>query len=145
VRCRGSTQHGRDEDYDTDAVNGCEAAADALEDGAPLENRLEATIVPRGDVDTFTLRVSDGAQLLCDGRITVTLTAPEGVSLRLEILDDDGKVLGEATSGDGVAASVSLREPDCIFDDTTTLTARVQPIGSDRTGAPYLLQRRGSY
>jgi hypothetical protein len=133
------------EDYDTDAANGCEAGADGLEDGSPLEDRLEATIVPRADVDTFRLAVSDGRQLLCDGRLTVTLTAPAGVSLRLEILDEDDDVLAETTSADGVASSVSLREPDCLFDDSTTLTARVQPIGSDRTGAPYVLQRRGSY
>ena len=53
--------------------------------------------------------------------------------------------LGEATSADGVAGSVSISEPECLFDDSGTLTARVSPIGSDRSAAPYLLERRGSF
>jgi len=134
---------GRD-DYDDDPANGCEAAADDLPDGAELVDALEATIVPRADVDTFTLDVGDGAQLLCDGRLTVALTAPEGVTLRLEVLDD-GDVLGQATSADGVPAEVVLREPQCLADDSTTLTARVSPIGTDRSAQPYRIERRGSF
>ncbi|MGH9275591.1 MAG: hypothetical protein ACRDZU_13170, partial [Acidimicrobiales bacterium] len=133
------------EDYDGQADNGCEAAPDGLADNVPFDDdSLEATIVPRDDVDTFAMDVDDGRQLLCDGRFTVTLTAPPGVSLRLEVLDRD-EVLGQATSADGVAASVTLNEPECLFDDSGTLTARVSPIGSDRTAAPYLLERRGSF
>jgi hypothetical protein len=132
------------EDYDGDAANGCEAVPDGLADGTPFEDRIEGTIVPRDDVDTFSMEVGDGRQLLCDGRFTVTLTAPAGVALRLEVLDGD-EVLGQATSADGVAASVGLDEPECLFDDSGTLTARVSPIGSDRTGAPYRLERRGSF
>jgi hypothetical protein len=132
------------EDYDSTAGNGCEAAPDGLVDGAPLDDVIEGTIVPRDDVDTFAMEVDDGRQLLCDGRFTVTLTAPAGISLRLEVLDGD-TVLGQATSADGVAASVSLEEPECLFDDSGTLIARVSPIGSDRTAAPYRLERRGSF
>jgi hypothetical protein len=133
------------EDYDADPRNGCEAEPDGLADGTPFdEDAIEGTIVPRDDVDTFAMKVGDGRQLLCDGRFTVTLTAPAGVSLRLEVLDGD-RVLGQATSADGVAASVGLDEPECLFDDAGTLIARVSPIGSDRTGAPYLLERRGSF
>jgi hypothetical protein len=132
------------EDYDGAADNGCEAAPDGLADGAPLEDSIEATTVPRDDVDTFSMEVDDGRQLLCDGRLTVTLTAPAGVSLRLEVLEGD-TVLGQTTSADGVAASVTLEEPECLFDDSSTLIARVSPIGSDRSAAPYLLERRGSF
>jgi hypothetical protein len=132
------------EDYDGGAGNGCEATPDGLADGASFEDAIEATIVPRDDVDTFAMEVSDGRQLFCDGRFTVTLTAPAGVSLRLEVLDGD-TVVGQATSADGVAASVSLDEPECLFDDSGTLIARVSPIGSDRTAEPYLLERRGSF
>lgn len=132
------------EDYDTQAENGCEAAPDGLADDAPFDETIEATIVPRDDIDTFAMEVGDGRQLLCDGRLTVTLTAPAGVSLRLEVVDGD-EVLGQATSADGVPASVTLREPECLFDDSGTLTARVSPIGSDRTAAPYRLERRGSF
>lgn len=132
------------EDYDEQAENGCEGAPDGLADDAAFEESIEGTIVPRDDVDTFAMAVGDGRQLLCDGRFTVTLTAPPGVSLRLEVLDGDD-VLGQAISADGVAASVSIREPECLFDDSGTLTARVSPIGSDRSAAPYQLERRGSF
>jgi hypothetical protein len=132
------------DDYDADAANGCEAAADGLADGSPLRDSLEATLVPRDDVDTFSMEVGDGSQLLCDGRFTVTLTAPPGVSMRLEVLDGD-EVLGQTASADGVPATVGLDEPRCLNDDSTTLTARVSPIGSDRSAAPYRLERRGSF
>ena len=132
------------DDYDGDPDNGCEAAPDGLADGTPLTDRVEGTIVPRDDVDTFTVEVRDERQLLCDGELRITLTAPAGVTLRLEVLED-GEVLGQATSADGVAASVTLREPECFFDDTTTLQARVSPVGSDRSAEPYVLERRGSF
>jgi hypothetical protein len=133
------------EDYDGDAGNGCEAAPDGLADDAPFDaDSIEATTVPRDDVDTFTMEVGDGRQLLCDGRFTVGLTAPKGVSLRLEVLDGES-VLGEATSADGVRATVTINEPECLFDDSGTLTARVSPIGSDRSAEPYLLERHGSF
>jgi hypothetical protein len=105
---------------------------------------VQATIVPRDDVDTFTMPVGDGYQLLCDGRFTVTLTAPAGMTVRLEVLDGE-EVLGQTTSADGVPASVRLGDPGCLSSDATTLTARVSPIGSDRTGAPYTLERSGSF
>src|SRR3546814_9768833 len=105
---------------DADAGNGCEAAPVTFTDGDALVDRIEASIVPTDDVDTFTLDVADGRQLLCDGRLVVTLTAPAGVSLRLELIEGE-EVLGQATSADGVPAAVSLREPECLFDDRTTL------------------------
>ncbi|MDP1821010.1 MAG: protein kinase [Acidimicrobiales bacterium] len=132
------------EDYDRAAANGCEAAPDGRADGDELTEPIEATIVPRDDVDRFAVPVSDNAQLLCDGRLHLTLTAPTEVSLRLEVLDGD-EVLAETTSSDGVPSSVTLREPGCFSDDTTTLTARVAPIGSNRSADAYLLERRGSY
>lgn len=132
------------EDYDEDPANGCEAEPDGIVDGTPLRDRIEGTIVPRDDVDVFTVQVADKRQLLCDGRLHLTLTAPPGVTLRLQVLED-GELLGEATSADGVPATVTLREPECFFDDSTTLQARVEPIGSDRTAEPYVLERRGSF
>jgi hypothetical protein len=132
------------DDYDEDAVNGCEAEPDGLADASPLEGSVEATIVPRDDVDTFAMQVKDNRQLLCDGRLQVTLTAPSGMSLRLEVLEGD-EVLRQATSADGVPATVTIDEPGCFSDDSTTLVARVSPIGSDRRAEPYRLERRGSY
>jgi hypothetical protein len=135
------------EDYDEDAGNGCEAAADGLEDGMlfPADSDpIEGTIVPRDDVDTFAMAVGDGAQLLCDGRFTVQITAPEGMTLRLEVLDGD-EVLGVTISAGGVAGTVTIREQECLFSEARTLTARVSPSGSDRTGGAYRLERSGSF
>lgn len=131
-------------DYDERVANGCEAADDGLPAGAPLEDVVEGTIVPRDDVDEFTMEVADRRQLLCDGQLRVTLTAPAGTSLRLDVLAGD-EVLGQATSADGVAATVTVREPECFGDDATTLTARVSPVGSDRSADPYVLERAGSF
>lgn len=131
-------------DYDRDPLTGCEAQADPLPDGAALTDRLRTNIVPGDDVDTFSVAIEDDAQLLCDGKLTLTLTAPAETSLHLEILDG-AKVLRETTSSDGIPASLSLHEPSCFTDDTTTLRARVAPIGSYRSAEPYLLERRGSF
>ncbi len=134
-------------DYDDDADNGCEAVADGLSDEQPFPegaDPIEATIVPQDDVDTFAMAVGDGSQLLCDGRFTVRITAPEGMALLLEILDD-GEVIGEATSAEGVTGTVTLRERECLFSEARTLVARVSPSGSDRSGEPYVLERSGSF
>jgi hypothetical protein len=131
------------DDYDADASNGCEAVPDDL-DGTELIDRLEATIVPRDDTDSFTMHVSDGAQLLCDGKLHVTLTAPAGASLRLDLLRD-GKVLETATSADGTPQTATVQERSCVIDDSATLEARVTPIGSDRSAQPYTLERDGSF
>jgi hypothetical protein len=135
------------EDYDEDAANGCEAAEDGLVDDAEFPEGTPAmtgTLVPRDDVDTFAMEVGDGYQLLCDGRFTVTITAPVGMTVRLEVLDGDA-VVDQTTSADGVPASVSLGDPDCLFSDARVLTARVSPIGTDRTGDEYTLERVGSF
>ena len=135
------------EDYDTDRANGCEAASDGLADDTAFvegADPIEGTIVPRDDVDTFDVAVGDGAQLLCDGRFTVAITAPAGMTVRLEVLDGDA-VLGQTTSADGVRAAVTLRETQCFVSEARTLTARVSPIGSDRTGGRYTLERSGSF
>ena len=130
-------------DYDGDAANGCEAIPDDL-DGTEL-GTVEPTIVPADDTDAFTVEVDDDFQLRCNGRITLELTAPEGMTLRLEVLDEDGELLGELTSAGGVAQRLRLREPDCGGDDGGTLTAVVSPIGSDRSSEPYTLERSGHW
>jgi hypothetical protein len=136
------------EDYDTDAGNGCEAADDGLVDGTAFPegaDPIEGTIVPRDDVDTFAMAVGDGSQLLCDGRFTVRITAPTGMTVLLEVLDDDDELLGETTSAQGVQGTVTLREEECLISDARTLTARVSPVGNDRTGGTYRLERSGSF
>ena len=135
------------EDYDEDAANGCEATPDDLPDDVAFPEGSEprrGTIVPRDDVDTFAMDVGDGAQILCDGRFKVTVTAPAGMTVRLEIVDGDD-VLAQTTSADGVPASVTLRETECFSSEARTLTARVSPIGNDRTGDEYTIERSGSF
>jgi hypothetical protein len=131
-------------DYDADAANGCEAVADTL-DGAALDEVLTPTIVPADDVDEFAVDVGDGFQLLCDGEVRLTITAPTGMALRLSILDTDGTTVAEQTSVDGDPGEVRLRDPSCFSDDARVLTARVTAVGSDRTGAPYRIERSGSF
>jgi hypothetical protein len=131
-------------DYDGDEDNGCEALPDQL-DGTRLDDRVRPTIVPAGDVDEFEVVVDDGPQVLCDGEVRFTLTAPDGITLHLEVLAADGRSLGEVTSAAGVAAPLVVGEPDCGGDDGQTLTARVEAVGSDRTAAPYLLERSGNW
>jgi hypothetical protein len=132
-------------DYDDDPANGCEAAPDPLPDGAPLDGVIEATIVPTDDTDLFTFHVDDGFQVFCDGQVTLTLTAPAGLSLRLDVLDEDNDILGSATSGDGLPADVVLHDPDCFRSDAQDLTARVSPVGSDRSATSYTLERHGNF
>ena len=110
-------------------------------EGAPA---IHATIVPRDDVDTFAMDVGDGYQLLCDGTFSVVITAPREMTVRLEVLDGD-EVVEQVTSADGIPARIRLGDPDCLFSDARTLTARVSPIGSDRTAGEYVLERSGSF
>jgi hypothetical protein len=134
-------------DYDEEAGNGCEAADDGLPDDAAFPEGaepMEGTIVPRDDVDTFSMDVGDGSQILCDGRFVVRITAPEGMTVRLEVLDGD-EVLEQTTSADGVPSSVEVREQDCLFSDARTLIARVSPIGTDRSAGTYRIERSGSF
>lgn len=131
-------------DYDGDPGNGCEAVPDDL-DGRELLDELRPNLVPAEDVDEFPVPVDDTFQLLCDGRLTLRVTAPAGATVRLEVLDADGSVRGEVTSADGVPGEVTLAEPNCFRDDSTTLLARITSVGSDRTAEPYLLEREGGW
>jgi hypothetical protein len=130
-------------DYDGDPANGCEALPDEL-DGTPL-GAVDPTIVPAADTDEFPVEVADNFHLTCDGHITFDLTAPPGMALRLEIRSDGGDLLGETTSADGVASRLRVDEPQCAGDDSTTLTAVVRPVGSDRSAEPYRLERAGNW
>jgi hypothetical protein len=160
VQC--TSDHG---DYDGDPVNGCEAAPvvvdpDALDRGQVVS----ANLVPGTDIDRYGFHVIDNWHLSCDGEVTVTLTAPKGASMHLEVLEGpatgaSGGVgteaaglssLGGATSTDGKAASVVLPEPNCLDgiigpDDATDLVARVSWADDRRTDANYRLTVTGSY
>jgi hypothetical protein len=131
-------------DYDEDPTNGCEAEADELVDGSELDGSLLANLVPADDVDTYTLVVSDRFQFDCGGAVHVTLTAPPGVSQRLTVLDGD-EVLGTTISGDGEPATVTIGDPNCLFDDGGELTVRVETVGDDRSAEDYTLEARGAF
>lgn len=131
-------------DYDGDEATGCEAEADGLPDDSKLDGAVSANLVPTDDVDTYLLDVGDGIQILCDGKLNVTLTAPAGVSQRLTVLDGD-EVLGTKASSDGDPATVTIGDPDCIFNDATTLRVRVESIGTDRSAEDYTLEATGSF
>ncbi|MGN6694378.1 MAG: serine/threonine-protein kinase [Aquihabitans sp.] len=131
-------------DYDGDPANGCEAAADGLADDSKLDGVVSANLVPTDDVDTYLLDVGDSFQFLCDGTLHVTLTAPPGVIQRVTVLDGD-RVLGTKSSSDGDPATVDIGDPDCIFDDATTLRVRVESVGSDRSPEHYEPEATGSF
>jgi len=132
-------------DYDDNPINGCEAAPDGLPDGFELVERLEANLVPAGDVDTFVTVVKDRGQLLCDGTFKLTLTSAPATAVKLVVRDAGGSVLGEITSADGVTDELSIIEPSCGGNDSKTLTLEVTGIGSDRSALNYVITRRGSF
>jgi len=137
--CTGSSA-----DYDRDRANGCEAVPDRVE-GQELVDRLAATIVPADDVDRFPLEVDDAGDLLCNGRLRITLVAPPGTSLRLALLDDEEQLVAETTSADGVPGELSVEDPECFRDDGGLYVAEVSAIGSDRSAESYVLTRRGGF
>ena len=52
---------------------------------------------------------------------------------------DQGTTIGRE------GCDITLGDPDCLFSDARTLIARVSPIGSDRNGRTYVLERVGSF
>lgn len=134
------------EDYDGDRTNGCEAEEDGLDEPAVLtedDEEIEATIVPGDDVDRFVLPADDGFSLTCDGEITVSLTAPEGMALRMVVIRSDGNTAADviAAGGETVEAGVGER---CGSTDGD-LAVEISPVGSDRSGEPYTLRRSGGF
>jgi hypothetical protein len=130
-------------DYDGDAANGCEAAPDTI-DGTTLIRTVSANLVPADDLDRFPFHVDDEPSWLCDGELRITLTAPAGSVMRVDVLEGTD-VVGTATSTGGRAAAVSLREPSCWYDDETDLVARVSGVGTVSTATDFRLERSGSY
>ena len=130
-------------DYDGDALNGCEATPDTV-DGTKLTKTLTADLVPTDDIDRYPFHVTDSFQLFCDGSASVTLTAPAGVAMRVDVVEGDTPI-GTAVSRDSAPATVDLPDPSCLGDDTTDLQARVSWVGDARSATPYRLERAGSY
>ena len=135
------------DDLDGLADNGCEAAPDTvggsrLTVGAPLV----ANLVPRGEVDHYTVVVKDNFQLFCNGTAHVALTAPARAVDKVAVTDAAGRSLGSAVGTNGRPAAVELPDPDCFHDDTTTLNITVSSVvGSAPSAADYRLLVTGSY
>jgi hypothetical protein len=131
-------------DLDKDVTNGCEAAPDTADGTAFVNGRsLHANLVPGTDVDRYPMRVDDRFQLLCDGELRVTLTAPANVAQRVRILDPEGDEVAKAVSGDGVPATAKVGDPNCLFDDGGTYVAEVSVV-SGNSATDYELTRAGS-
>lgn len=135
---------GDHEDYDGVAANGCEAAPDDV-DGSVLRDRIEATIVPTDDTDRYPFRVEDEGDLLCNNTLRLRITAPEGTTLRLVLVDGRDQVLGEAVSADGVPGEIAVSDPRCFQSDSGDYAAIVTPTGTDRSAEVYVLERSGSF
>ena len=84
--------------------------------------------------------------IFCDNRLEVTLVAPDGATMRLDVLDTGGKVLGSAVSADGSKGTVTLTASagDCYLGGQTRMVAQVSWQGARRTAADYVLTRTGS-
>jgi hypothetical protein len=90
------------------------------------------------------MRVDHSFNLFCDNELRVTLQAPAGATMRVEVLDE-GEVLGQAVSADGEPSTVALGQPDCFGNVNLDLTARVSWVGERRTGDTYVLTREGRW
>ncbi len=132
-------------DLDRDPSNGCEAAPHPAADPVFRDGvTIRANLVPGPDV-TYPMPVADHRQLTCDGTLHVTLTAPRGATMRLEVLDPDGTRLASAVSADGTSGTTSTREGHCLTSDAGTYRVRVSWLGTERTDADFRLTRSGSF
>jgi hypothetical protein len=130
-------------DYDNQPANGCEAAPDA-EDGTTFSRRLSANLVPANDIDRYPTPVEDDFQLFCDGAFEVTLVAPAGASMRVDLLVD-GEIVDTSVSNDERPARVSADDSSCFTTEDRDVTTRVSWAAETRTSAPYELRRSGSF
>jgi hypothetical protein len=130
-------------DYDGDASTGCEAVSDDVA-GTPFVERIEANLVPADGFDEYPMRVRHSFNLFCDNELVVTLVAPRGGAMRLEVLDET-ELLGSAVSADAEPAEVRLGQPDCFANVNLDLIARVSWEGERRTAGNYVLTREGRW
>ncbi|HEX5947456.1 MAG TPA: serine/threonine-protein kinase [Acidimicrobiales bacterium] len=130
-------------DYDGQWENGCEAVPDD-EDGRPLEDVIEANIVPADDVDTYPIEIRDTLQTGCDGSVELVLEPPPGLELALDVLDPDGAVVGNATGTADKPAVVVVGEEEC-GGDSLKLEVVVRPVSPARAAEDYVLRRSGDF
>jgi hypothetical protein len=131
-------------DYDRQWENGCEAAPDD-QDGRPLDEVIDANIVPGDDVDTYPLEIRDTMQATCNGSVELVLEPPPGIELALDVLDREGAVVGNATGTADQPAVVVIDETECGDDDAAKLEVVVRPVGPGRVPDDYVLRRSGDF
>ena len=131
-------------DLDSSTVNGCEATADGVNGTQLVSGRtISANLVPVGEVDTYPTRVDSDALAFCWGSLTVTLTAPPGVTDRVQVRNGS-HVLATATSRDGRPATATVGKPSCFGGDGQHDTVTVSGV-LGQTGADYTLSRNGGW
>lgn len=132
-------------DYDGLVENGCEAEPDDV-DGAELSpgEPLAATLVPSDDTDEYYFEVRDETSLLCEGSVSLSVTAPNGMSLRVDVWQRAERLATERV-GAGDRSQIDIVEPGCPGDDSGVLEVRVSPIGDERSGDQYRLTVEGTF
>jgi len=93
----------------------------------------------------ISVGIEDAGDLLCNNTFQMRITAPAGTTLRLELVDEDDRVLAEAVSADGVPGDIAVSDPRCFQSDSGDYAAVVTPAGSDRSADAYVLERAGSF
>jgi hypothetical protein len=121
-------------DFDGIAANGCEAAS-TYTAGTVLEagRATTANLVPADTVDTFRTYVKDDLLDFCTGSLRVTLTAPQGVTMRVEVAQGS-HVLASAQSQDGRPAIARAGEPSCFSNNSGWLTITVSGVDGQTAG-----------
>jgi hypothetical protein len=133
-------------DYDRDPANGCEVPPDEV-DGSVLvlpEDTVDATIVPVDDIDTYPVAAGPDGADACDSQLVLTLEAPPGMDLRLDVTLGDME-MGSATVTAGESAAVTVSDPCAPVDTgevpaTATYEASVRPLGEERVADTYALR-----
>ncbi len=121
-------------DFDGVLANGCEAASDYQPGQALVTGEtLRANLVPADAVDTFSAQVAQSLLNLCLTKFRVTLTAPSGVTDRVDVIRD-GRVLASATSTDLEPATATAAKPSCFDSGAASVTIRVSPVVGQSAG-----------
>jgi hypothetical protein len=104
-------------------------------DGRDLVDEIDAAVSQIDNVDRYPIPLSGGEA--CPREIMVALTAPAGLTMRLEIYEGDAPIDAVDAAG-GVPAQVVVR-PRCNGADQ--LSAVVTPTGPPIDITPYILER----
>ena len=133
-------------DYDGDPANGCEAVARRDATAQPLDDEsIEANIVPdRRHRHVSRWRSRTTCSCCCDGQVTVTLEAPPGMDLRLEVRDSERHARRGHRRPARRRAWSRSPSTQCGGDDNGELEVVVRAVGSDGWPTPTCSTRRAA-